>query len=69
LKKALSHNNNQVAVNCLVETRHDHLINILLRLENGQGVFQTESIGWAPYSKKMLQSANLRLPEQAVAAN
>ena len=69
VEKALSHRNGRIDISCFVETKHNNLINILLRLENGDGVFRTESIGWAPYSEKLLQSANLRLPTQVVAAN
>jgi hypothetical protein len=69
VKKTLSHRDGRVDISCLVETRYNNSINILLRLENGEGVFITESIGWAPYSEKLLQSASLRLPTQKVAAN
>ena len=37
---------------------------LLARLEGGDGVFRTESIGWTPVSRTLVEQAGLALPER-----
>jgi hypothetical protein len=48
-------------IDVLCRSRSGHLY-LLLRLENGEGVFSLDDLYWSPYSDRLLQAAQVQLP-------
>jgi hypothetical protein len=53
----------EVEISCRGKSGH---LYVLVRLEQGEGVFRLDELYWSPYSARLLQSASLQLPDRRI---